>query len=200
MQQLKEHYERQDSDELLEIARKDLTDAARLVLQEVLSKRGISAGQTNAARESAIKVEAARLEADKRLASFGARLVAFVIDVWGVGIGLYVALLPLQFFSSELHAVSYCIAWFTYFFVRDAIPGQSFGKRLLGIRVVQHESGLSCTWSKSFWRNVAHVIFAIDALCALGHRRMRLGDMIAGTVVVRAGSDPAKTQAPLGQP
>lgn len=193
MQQLREHYERQDTEELLEIARKDLTDEARIVLQEVLATRGISPDRANAARESAVKAEAAQSEADKRLASLVARLVAFAIDVWGVGIALYVVLLPLQFFSSELHAVVYGVLWFTYFFLRDSIPGQGVGKRLLGIRVVQLESGLSCTWSKSFWRNFSHVIFVIDALFALGRRRMRLGDMIAGTAVVRA--EPSATKA-----
>lgn len=192
MQQLKELYERQDTEELLEISRKGLTDEARLVLQEVLARRGISPSQASAAREIAEETEAAQADADKRLAALWARLVAFAIDVWGVGIALYLVLLPLRFFSSELHAIVYGIVWFAYFFLHDAIPGQSLGKRLLGIRVVQLESGLSCTWSKSFWRNFSHVIFAIDAVFVLGRRRMRLGDMIAGTVVVRARPDLAE--------
>ncbi|WP_431261650.1 RDD family protein [Roseateles chitinivorans] len=192
MQQLREHYERQDTEELLELAGKGLTDEARLVLQEVLSRRGISADRVDAARISAVEAEAAQSEADKRLASLGVRLVAFIIDVWGVGIALYLVLLPLQFVSANLHAFVYSAAWFTYFLFRDAIPGQGIGKRLLGIRVKQHDSDRPCNWSKSFWRNATHVIFVIDALFALGRRRMRLGDMIAGTVVVRSKLDTEK--------
>jgi uncharacterized RDD family membrane protein YckC len=186
MQQLREHYERQDTEELLEIARKDLTDEARPILQEVLARRGVSPSQVSAVREREVRAEAARTETHKRLASIGRRLLAFAIDTWGVGILLYALLLPLRVASSELHHVVFLILWWSYFFLRDAIPAQSLGKRLLGIRAVQHESLMSCTWSKSVWRNFSHVLFVIDALFALGQRRMRLGDMIAGTIVVRA--------------
>ncbi len=186
MQQLREHYERQDTEELRDIARKDLTEEARAVLHEVLAKRGVSPGEAQGERNEAIKREAAQAERNKSLGSLGARLLAFAIDVWGVGIALFVVLLPLRFASEEIHANVFGLLWLAYFFLRDSIPGQSVGKRLMGIRAVQVESGFSCTWSKSIWRNLRHVVFVLDAIFALGQRRMRLGDMVAGTVVVRA--------------
>jgi uncharacterized RDD family membrane protein YckC len=185
MPELREHYEREDTEELLEIARKDLTEEARPILQEVLAKRGISLSQASAMREREVRAESAKSEVGKRLASIGARLAAFAIDTWGVGIILYVLLLPLQLVSSELHQVVFLILWWSYFFLRDSIPAQSLGKRLFGIRTVQHDSFQPCTWSRSLWRNFSHVLFVIDAVFALGQRRMRLGDMIAGTVVIR---------------
>ncbi|WP_338846823.1 RDD family protein [Massilia sp. W12] len=186
MQPLREHYERQHTDVLLEIAREDLTDEARLVLHEVLAKRGVSADHARTARARAVQAKAAQSEADKRLAPLAARLVAFAIDTVGVGIALSLVLAPLRFFSNEFYAIGYIILWLAYFLLRDSIPGQSVGKRLLGIRVVQIKSGLSCTWTNSFWRNFSHVLFVIDALFAFGRQRMRLGDMAAGTIVVRA--------------
>jgi uncharacterized RDD family membrane protein YckC len=188
MQSLREHYERQDTEELLEIARKDLTEEARSVLHEVLSKRGLPVKEAEAARSDAVRRQAAQTEADKRLAPPIVRLVAFAIDSLGLGIVLFAVLLPLRIWSEDVHAIAFNIVWWTYFLLRDGIPGQSIGKRLLKIRVVEIESGRSCTWSKSLWRNISHFVFLLDALFVLSHRRMRLGDMIAGTVVVRSAA------------
>lgn len=42
MEQLKEYYERQDTEELLAIARKDLTEEAHRILQQVLAGRNVA--------------------------------------------------------------------------------------------------------------------------------------------------------------
>lgn len=188
MQQLRSHYERQETEELLDIARKDLTDEAREVLYDVLVQRGVSVESAQSARDTAIKSEAVQSERDKRLAPIPVRLVAFAIDVWIIGIALFVVLLPIRSYSEDLYANVVTVVWLVYFLLRDGIPGQSIGKRLLRIRTIQIESGLACNWSKSLWRNLSHFLFALDAILALGRRRMRLGDMIAGTIVVRASA------------
>lgn len=186
MQQLREHYEGKDTEELLDIARKDLTEEARTVLHEVLAKRGVALEEAQAARRETVKRETVQSEWSNGLAPLGARILAFAIDVWGVGTALSIVLLPLRFESVERYAYFGPILWLAYFLLRDSIPGQSVGKRLMGIRAVQLETGLSCTWSKSLSRNLWHVVFVLDAIIVLGERRMRLGDMVAGTVVVRA--------------
>lgn len=186
MDQLKELYERQDTEELLEIARKDLTDVARTVLQDVLAARGIGIDLVTAARTAAIIDETTAARAESNLASRWVRLLAFVLDVWGVMLVFFLVLLPLRFWSTELHVNATLFVWLAYFLFRDSIPGQSVGKRILRLRTVQVETGRSCTWSDSFWRNVTHLFFLIDVIFILGERRMRLGEMFAGTHVVRA--------------
>jgi uncharacterized RDD family membrane protein YckC len=186
MQGLREHYESQDTEELLDIARKDLTEEARATLHKVLASRGVASGMAEAAREAAITREVADLEAEKHLASLWVRFLAFAIDVGGAAIVLGAALWPLRFVSFGLYDYTVIGLFWLYFLLKDGIPGQSFGKRTLNIRAVRAESGRPCTWSQSLARNVTHILFVVDALFALGRRRMRLGDMIAGTVVVRA--------------
>ena len=188
MQQLQAHYERQDTEELLEISKKDLTDEARAVLTQVLTTRGVSSVQVATAREQGAIQQARAAEADSRMAPRWKRLIAFGIDVWGILIALLVVFLPLRAISVDLQSNAALIAWLAYFFFRDGIPGQSIGKRLLGLKVEQLDSGRSPTWSNSFVRNVPHMIFLLDALFILGSRHMRLGDMMAGTVVVRANA------------
>jgi uncharacterized RDD family membrane protein YckC len=187
MNELREHYRRQDTEELLEIAKKDLLDEARQVLTQVLAERGVSVADAEAAREEGLSQRARASEAQERLASRTRRLFAFAIDVWGVLIVLLVVLLPLRLLISlPLYMDVVTIAWLIYFLLRDSIPGQSLGKRLLGLRAIQVDSERSCTWPKSLLRNLLHLFFVLDALFILGSRRMRLGDMLAGTIVVRS--------------
>ena len=194
-QQLRQHYERQDTEELLEIAKKDLTDEARTVLISVLATRGVSVAQAEIAQQHGEVARQQAQESESRLGSRFKRLVAFSIDVWGVFLLLWVALYPLSFVSPKLYSNALGLLWFSYFLLRDSIPGQSLGKRLLNLRAIQVGSGKSCTWLKSVGRNLPHLIFVIDAVFALGARRMRLGDMIAETVVIRTERDAAKASA-----
>jgi uncharacterized RDD family membrane protein YckC len=75
-----------------------------------------------------------------------------------------------------------------YVFLADALPdGQSFGKRILGIAVVDQHTGRPCSPWQSFVRNLLLAVLGIlDWVFIFGGRRQRLGDMAAGTVVVRA--------------
>lgn len=188
MHKLREHYERQETEELLDIAKKDLTDEARVILTDVLVKRGVPHSQVGAARQQGVAQQEQAAAVEGKLASRWKRLIAFVIDVWAVIIGLFVLLSPIRLVSVEFHEVVIPLVWLGYFLVRDSFPGQGLGKRLLRLRTVQIDSDRSCTWSQSFSRNIAHLFFVVDALFALGARRMRLGDMLAGTIVVKSGS------------
>lgn len=183
MQQLKEFYERQDTEELLEIAKKDLTEGARAVLQQVLASRNISAEKVAQVRDAAVREE---IRESQAVVSRRMRLLAFAIDTWGIGFLLALVLMPLRIGSEELYSLALVLVWTAYFLFRDGIPGQGIGKRMLGIRTVQVASGHACTWAGSFLRNVTHLFFLIDALFILGERRTRAGDLIAGTRVVRA--------------
>lgn len=76
-----------------------------------------------------------------------------------------------------------------YYLFADALPdGQSFGKRWLGMAVLDAESGAPCKPWQSFVRNVLlYILRPIDWVFIFGARHQRLGDKAAGTVVVEVG-------------
>lgn len=86
-----------------------------------------------------------------------------------------------------LSAQVFCVG---YFLFADALPGgQSFGKALCGIAVIDQRNGLPCSPRQSFVRNF--LLFAcafFDWIPIFGARRQRLGDMAAQTIVVEVGS------------
>nr|WP_212755062.1 RDD family protein [Vibrio sp. B1-2] len=101
----------------------------------------------------------------------------FIFFLWlGTLIGLSQA-------SSSLIAFS---AAALYFLLSDGLPkGQSLGKKLLGISVIDSVTGKSCSFPQSFFRNLlTPIIGMIDAVFILGKRRQRLGDKLAKTIVV----------------
>ena len=79
-------------------------------------------------------------------------------------------------------------AWsFFYLFLGDGLhQGQSFAKQLLGVRVVDAKTGRPCTFGQSFVRNIFTILGPIDWIFIFGDAHQRLGDKVAGTVVVTA--------------
>lgn len=124
-----------------------------------------------------------------KLAGPGRRYVGQILDAliaWGLFIVCLHSLNKLQVTSE--HAVLIAIALAAvYLIFSDALPkGQSFGKKLLGMTVVCKDSGKYCSLWQSFVRNImTPVIGIIDAIFILSKRRQRLGDMAAGTIVIR---------------
>jgi len=63
--------------------------------------------------------------------------------------------------------------------------GQSIGKRMLNMRVIEEQSGNPCTYGRSFLRNILLLVLGpIDWIFIFGGKHQRLGDKLAGTVVV----------------
>ncbi len=83
-----------------------------------------------------------------------------------------------------------------YILFADAFPGgQSYGKRALGIAVVDKWSGAPCTAWQSFVRNVLLAILGFfDWIFIFGEKQQRLGDMAADTIVVEAATVGATVQ------
>jgi len=160
------------------------------VLLRVLAARGVPPE----AIEEVLADEFARQAEDRaqneRLASLGARLAAFVIDnLAATLLSRLLALLLLTLTSGPeadyLPPVLAC----AYILFRDAIPGQSLGKRLLKLRVVRMPDERGMTLLSSFLRNLPLLLLSlIDLVFITGERRMRLGDMLAGTIVLRRGA------------
>ncbi|MBW3666547.1 MAG: RDD family protein, partial [Actinobacteria bacterium] len=88
----------------------------------------------------------------------------------------------------------YVLVSFAYFIVLEATVGATFGKLALGQRVVM-EDGSPVDWRASTIRNVLRVVDVLPLFYLVGailvwnsDRRQRLGDRVAGTVVVRRAS------------
>jgi hypothetical protein len=80
--------------------------------------------------------------------------------------------------------------------------GQTPGKRALGLRVVNAD-GTPVTWLPSVVRNLLRVVDILPGVYSVGlvstlvdpHAR-RLGDIVAGTLVIHAGELPAGQEVP----
>lgn len=183
-QDIRENYERKETEELLSLTGNDLTEVAREVLNEVLAARGLSPEVVNEERSRIVEEHDRDVESPEKLATIPARFAAFAVDFLGVGAIIYAVLLPIGMFSDAAREATYLAIFWAYFLFRDGIPGQGLGKRLMALRTEQL-IGKRASFANSFWRNLTHFLFVVDALFALGERRMRLGDMIAGTHVVK---------------
>jgi uncharacterized RDD family membrane protein YckC len=76
-------------------------------------------------------------------------------------------------------------SFFYYFFSDGFSGGQSYGKRALGMHVIDAKTGAPCSFGQSFLRNILLAILGpIDWIFIFGERHQRLGDMAAGTVVI----------------
>jgi uncharacterized RDD family membrane protein YckC len=122
------------------------------------------------------------------LASLPQRLAAQFLD------GLVAALPPIAAFlvtfvlnrAGIVLIVLTCIFAFLYTLLADGLEGgQSYGKRMVGIRVVSMQTGAPCSFGQSFVRNLLLMILGpIDWIFIFGDRRQRLGDKAAGTIVI----------------
>jgi uncharacterized membrane protein SpoIIM required for sporulation/uncharacterized RDD family membrane protein YckC len=88
--------------------------------------------------------------------------------------------------------ISFAIQWGYYVLFEALWDGQTPGKRWLGIRVVQ-DGGYSVSFAASAVRNIARVVdmqpvffYSVGIVsAAISKSGKRLGDMMAGTIVVR---------------
>jgi len=126
---------------------------------------------------------------DHDLAERGDRLVAQFIDSF---VAILVIILS-AFLSGLSETIGGIVALFGllfaifYILCADELEGgQSYGKRVMGIYVIDSTSGKPCTFIKSFVRNIPLAFLGIiDWIFIFSEKRQRLGDMLANTIVVR---------------
>lgn len=124
------------------------------------------------------------------LAPRWSRFVAHLIDGIIIVAPIVVAALLLAFNESIgtlalVAAVCFGIAY--YLFADSMQGGQSLGKRALDTAVIHAETGKPCSASQSFMRNfLLYLLGPIDWIFIFGERRQRLGDKLAGTIVIEA--------------
>ena len=112
------------------------------------------------------------------------RLTAACIDAW--------VAVTLAVLSATTGIVLYFWLSAGYLLLRDAIAGQSIGKLLLGLVVIDLESGRTASWSGSMKRNLvlllpgANVaaVFLEGRTILIDPQGQRLGDRFAQTQVV----------------
>ena len=86
---------------------------------------------------------------------------------------------------------------FAYYIVMEAQYGWSVGKRVVGLKVVKLEGGGPLDWQASIVRNLLRIVdgflFYLVAVIAVAtsDKKQRIGDRVAGTVVIRVSKDNA---------
>ncbi|HTB14202.1 MAG TPA: RDD family protein [Bryobacteraceae bacterium] len=128
------------------------------------------------------------------------RMLAFTMDMLVVLTIFTVArqvLAPLGYFgkdfSDAIRIVAYFVISLVYMMLAEWLwRGQTVGKRLLRLRVVD-AAGLRLEPSQVIVRNLLRLIDGLPALylvggitCLVSRHRQRLGDLAAGTAVIRA--------------
>nr|WP_225937218.1 RDD family protein [Myxococcus sp. RHSTA-1-4] len=133
------------------------------------------------------------------LAGIYSRFLAWLLDGLIVGgismaimMGLGVVSLAFEGFGSALGiVVFFLVEWGYSIALETAWSGQTVGKRALSLRVIQ-ESGVRIGFYHAALRNLArpvdrlplfYLVGGLSALVSGSHQR--LGDMLAGTIVVR---------------
>ncbi|HUG02156.1 MAG TPA: stage II sporulation protein M [Longimicrobiales bacterium] len=148
------------------------------------------------------------------LADLGSRFLAFVLDLLLFGLALFALGLVLPFVLSRFEVSRTLLTWgiavlligfmlglWLYFSLFEGLAGgRTPGKRLVGLRVI-HDGGYPLTFRGSVVRNLIRLIdlqplgtwMVGGAAMLMTPRTQRLGDLAAGTLVVR---DRAKSTLP----
>jgi uncharacterized RDD family membrane protein YckC len=154
-----------------------------------------------------------QLRLDFPVAGIGSRFLALAIDtliqlaaviIGGIGFGLILSISrPASLRSSQIWIVAaaafaFFLVFFGYFAIFEILwNGQTPGKRIIGIRVIK-DSGRPLTAAESIGRNLLRIVDQMPGFYALGMivallntRNQRLGDLVAGSLVVRESSSGA---------
>jgi len=127
------------------------------------------------------------------------RMLALAVDlavIATLGSVLRQVIAPLMFFGEDVAGAVQIVLYFAITILYSVATewmwrGQTLGKRLLGLRVVDAR-GLRLEPSQIVVRNLMRALDALPALylvggiaCVVSRHRQRLGDLAAGTAVVR---------------
>lgn len=134
------------------------------------------------------------------------RAQAWMIDTVLRLVILVVAMIPLSLVGTGGRGLAmllmFVLLWAYWVACELWLDGQSLGKRALGLRVVNAD-GTPVTWLPSVTRNLLRVVDAVPGVYGVGLASTladpyarRLGDIVAGTLVVHAKEPPIGQQVP----
>lgn len=143
-----------------------------------------------------------------RLRAAGAlpRAQAWMVDML-LRMGVFVlAMIPLSLFGIGGNGLAmlllFALTWAYSVVCEVWLGGQTLGKRALGLRVVNAD-GTPVTWLPSVVRNLLRVVDVLPGVYGVGlvstlidPYARRLGDIVAGTMVIHAIELPAGQQVP----
>ncbi len=137
-----------------------------------------------------------------RIAGPGRRALAWLIDqlvqitlliILVMGLGVFAGLGAEGLSTGLMYFARFVIDWFYFSAFELTTGGRSAGKMALKLRVVR-PNGLPITWRESILRNFVRAaditlappffVFVGPVVMAFDSRFRRLGDMVAGTIVV----------------
>src|SRR5690348_9808541 len=140
------------------------------------------------------------------LASEGDRIVAVIIDTILIFVVSLVIVIPLLllggffgFFGSyafvffgPITLLSWLL-WLLYFTYFESTSGQTLGKQLMNIRVVDETTMQHLDFARSFVRNILRIVDWLPffyligfILIATNSKKQRIGDMAARSIVIKA--------------
>ena len=149
----------------------------------------------------------------RRLASPVTRFIALAVDVMVIStLGSLLSLITIFMqwvsldFAQAFSILLYFVLNFAYFiFLEAAWRGQTIGKRMMRLRVMD-ANGLKLQASQIVLRNLLRFVDSLPFLYFLGgscavlsKRSQRLGDLAAGTIVVREPEMQAPSISDLGE-
>ncbi len=138
-----------------------------------------------------------------KYADLGERFIAILIDtiitfivaaIISFPLGLLAFPFPfsLNFFTGGLQIINWLI-WIAYFTYLEGTTGQTLGKQLVNIKVVDSATGENLHLDKSLIRNILRIVDFLPFLYIVGailistsERKQRLGDIVTGSVVVKS--------------
>jgi uncharacterized RDD family membrane protein YckC len=123
-----------------------------------------------------------------------------VLSILGMGLGL------LGEAGVGLYLIGLFLVFWAYPIVFEAVwNGQTLGKKALGLRVVSAD-GAPVGWLASITRNLLRTVDMLPfgyatglVACLTDTHARRLGDMVAGTLVVHAGGERHHVPAPANE-
>ena len=143
-----------------------------------------------------------------RLRAAGAlpRAQAWMVDLLLRFAVFFVAMIPLAIFGQGGNGLAmllmFALLWGYSVVCEVWLGGQTFGKRALGLRVVNAD-GTPVTWLPSVVRNLLRVVdvlpgvYGVGLVCSLiDPYARRLGDIVAGTMVIHTADLPAGQEIP----
>lgn len=112
----------------------------------------------------------------KRVQAFALDLFLVILAIIACGVILMIAGISYESFPFVMMAVMYVV-----FCSKDMMHGQSVGKRVYKIQIVDMVTGQKVGFVRCFLRNLPILIWPIEMLMIMSGKDRRFGDYLVGT-------------------